>query len=249
MHTLEALDAPSKICVNCTVAKPLDQFEFRKETGKLRGSCRQCRNALTLSRYYKDPASCNARTVAWARANKDRVAANQRDWAKRNPDRVKAIQERAEAKRKPQKAEYRKANAERIKAKNAEYRARNADRIAAYNRAYNASNAAAIVERIARCNAAKPELYQQLHKAAKHRRKVRLTNAGPTESFTDREIYERDVWSCSICGEAVDSSLAYPHPRSASLDHIVPIARGGGHTRANVALAHLRCNIRKKDRI
>jgi 5-methylcytosine-specific restriction endonuclease McrA len=40
-------------------------------------------------------------------------------------------------------------------------------------------------------------------------------------------------------------------PFSASLDHIIPYAIPGcpGHVWANVALAHLRCNISKNDRV
>ena len=38
---------------------------------------------------------------------------------------------------------------------------------------------------------------------------------------------------------------ALPNPLSASLDHIVSVAVGGLHTRANTQLAHLGCNSRK----
>ncbi|MGV8973360.1 MAG: HNH endonuclease [Rhodoglobus sp.] len=34
-----------------------------------------------------------------------------------------------------------------------------------------------------------------------------------------------------------------------SLDHIIPLARGGWHAMDNVALAHLRCNITKHAKI
>ncbi|MEV6398476.1 HNH endonuclease [Streptomyces sp. NPDC051907] len=36
---------------------------------------------------------------------------------------------------------------------------------------------------------------------------------------------------------------------SASLDHIIPLARQGDHTRINVQLAHLLCNLRKSDKL
>ena len=32
---------------------------------------------------------------------------------------------------------------------------------------------------------------------------------------------------CGICGKPVDKELKYPHPLSACVDHIVPIAKGG----------------------
>ena len=43
----------------------------------------------------------------------------------------------------------------------------------------------------------------------------------------------------------VDKDLMWPDPMSASLDHIVPLSRGGTHTLDNVQLAHLACNERK----
>lgn len=48
---------------------------------------------------------------------------------------------------------------------------------------------------------------------------------------------------CAICGMPVDKSLRFPHPMSASVDHIIPIAKGG-HPSAidNLQLTHLICN-------
>ena len=58
-------------------------------------------------------------------------------------------------------------------------------------------------------------------------------------------IYKRDRWKCGICGLRVNKKLKHPHPYSASLDHIVPLSKGGSHTPSNVQLAHLRCNLSK----
>lgn len=34
---------------------------------------------------------------------------------------------------------------------------------------------------------------------------------------------------------------------SASLDHVVPMSKGGGHTYANTQCSHLKCNVDKKN--
>lgn len=81
------------------------------------------------------------------------------------------------------------------------------------------------------------------------KRRARKNSNGPVEDFTNLDIYERDKWHCGICGLKVDEDLAYPDPMSASLDHIVPLSKGGMHTRKNVQLAHLRCNVSKGDKI
>lgn len=64
----------------------------------------------------------------------------------------------------------------------------------------------------------------------------------------DKEIFDRDRWRCQLCGGRVSRSLRHPDPLSASLDHIVPLNDGGAHIRANVQLAHLRCNLSKGPR-
>lgn len=48
---------------------------------------------------------------------------------------------------------------------------------------------------------------------------------------------------CRICGESIDYQLAFPHPRSFSAHHVIPIARGGApYDQSNLVPAHLRCN-------
>src|SRR5690606_9978743 len=74
------------------------------------------------------------------------------------------------------------------------------------------------------------------------RRRARLRGV-EREPYTTQEIAERDGFRCWLCGRKVDMSLPYPHPRSASIDHVVPLSKGGDDTRANVRLAHLGENV------
>lgn len=79
-------------------------------------------------------------------------------------------------------------------------------------------------------------------------RRARLRDAF-VEAFDRREIFERDGWVCQICLDPIDPSITWPHPMSASLDHIEPVSRGGEHSRANAQASHLTCNVRKGDRV
>ncbi len=55
---------------------------------------------------------------------------------------------------------------------------------------------------------------------------------------------------CGICGQPVDFSLRYPNPMSKTVDHIIPINRGGHPSDlANLQLAHLSCNRQKSDKV
>jgi 5-methylcytosine-specific restriction endonuclease McrA len=39
-----------------------------------------------------------------------------------------------------------------------------------------------------------------------------------------------------------------PHPKAPTIDHVIPRAHGGDDVRANVQLAHYKCNCTKSDR-
>lgn len=79
-------------------------------------------------------------------------------------------------------------------------------------------------------------------------RRRALMMRAPTEKIRSLLVYERDGWTCGICGEAIDPELK-KHRMSASIDHIIPLARGGTHTYDNVQAAHRVCNSRKGARI
>lgn len=67
------------------------------------------------------------------------------------------------------------------------------------------------------------------------------------ESIDRLAVFAADGWECQLCHNPVDQSIKRPDPMSASLDHIVPMSKGGGHIRSNVQLAHLGCNKAKGD--
>ena len=55
---------------------------------------------------------------------------------------------------------------------------------------------------------------------------------------------------CGICGDPVDMSLKHGHPMAATIDHIIPIAKGGHPSDIeNLQLAHWTCNRQKSDKI
>jgi hypothetical protein len=71
---------------------------------------------------------------------------------------------------------------------------------------------------------------------------------GPAETFKRAEIGDRDRWVCGICQDQerpVDPRAGAPRALSPSIDHVIPLTAGGAHTRANVRIAHLCCNLEK----
>lgn len=79
---------------------------------------------------------------------------------------------------------------------------------------------------------------------AKRRYRIRK-NGNPDFSINLRLLYERDKGICAICGESVDMTVDPLSDEYGSIDHIVPLAKGGKHRWDNVQLAHRICNSRK----
>lgn len=71
-------------------------------------------------------------------------------------------------------------------------------------------------------------------------RRRRIEAAG--ENFSLRRVAERDGWVCQICGEVVPDQPYGARDDDPTIDHILPLSRGGRHELANVRLAHNRCN-------
>lgn len=94
---------------------------------------------------------------------------------------------------------------------------------------------------------ANPE-WDERRKANYQKRRAQKLNL-PADIIRPIEVYERDEWLCGLCLLPVDRTLVYPDPSSASLDHILPLSKGGHHVLENVQLGHLSCNVRKGARV
>jgi len=116
-----------------------------------------------------------------------------------------------------------------------------------------------VIKTCARCGS---QFRQRIHKtqqiycedclAFKDRDKCRRRRAAArsvaAERINDYEVFERDNWTCKLCNKPIDKSAKWPEAESASIDHIVPLSKGGAHTLNNVQSAHLGCNMVKGNR-
>ena len=83
---------------------------------------------------------------------------------------------------------------------------------------------------------------------SKARYKVRLRQS-TVERFDPFEVFERDGWRCHMCGIKTPRKLRGTYEDNApELDHIVPLAAGGEHSRKNTACSCRKCNITKSDK-
>jgi 5-methylcytosine-specific restriction endonuclease McrA len=79
----------------------------------------------------------------------------------------------------------------------------------------------------------------------KNRRRRAAKRGGASEPYTLAEIAFRDDFNCGLCGKPVPMAVKVPEALAPTIDHIVPVSKGGDDTRANVQLAHFVCNSRK----
>lgn len=81
-------------------------------------------------------------------------------------------------------------------------------------------------------------------RVAERVRRARVRNANRA-AVRRWEIFERDALQCYLCGDHMDAELRVPHPKAPTLDHIVPLSRGGTHEPSNIATACFQCNVYK----
>lgn len=55
--------------------------------------------------------------------------------------------------------------------------------------------------------------------------------------------------ACHICGKTIDYTLKYPDRMAFTIDHVVPLHKGGTDTIENVKAAHAACNSKKRARL
>jgi len=120
---------------------------------------------------------------------------------------------------------YRLANKEKVKA----YRLANSKKIKAVRKIYRQNNREKI--------------------AINNRKRRALKFGAHHKSYNSNYVFERDGWICGICGQKINKRLKWPHPRSKSIDHIIPLSKGGNDNLLNVQAAHVRCNVGKHAQI
>lgn len=85
-------------------------------------------------------------------------------------------------------------------------------------------------------------------KTAAHRRRA-LVNLAFVEDVKLLEVANRDRWICHLCNEPVEKNLKNRNPKMGSLDHVIPISKGGKHSYENTKLSHYECNLIKHNKI
>ena len=124
-------------------------------------------------------------------------------------------------------AVWRRDNPDRVKELNAAWRAANADREREQKRAYRAAN---------------PERIRESSRQRQMRRKARKRGCVVTDADY-AEILAEFGMVCHICDGEIESK------RDLHFDHVIPLSRGGAHSRSNIRPSHALCNRRKGNQL
>lgn len=102
------------------------------------------------------------------------------------------------------------------------------------------------------CNRARAEaavIPGRVSRNSSHYKRARLRGAPAEIGITLPKLIKRDGLTCAICGLPCFYGGDYLADLYPTIDHIVPISKGGGHIWSNVQLAHRLCNINKSNLI
>ncbi len=221
----------AKRCAACAVVYRKGHLkEYRKENAE--------NIAAWQAEYYRKNAEMIAVVQAeYARKNAEKIAARVAKYRKENAEKIAARmaeyrKENAEKIAAGQAEHYRK-NAERIAARHAEHYRKNVEKIAARMAEYYRENTERIAVRQAEYNKKNPEKI-----TAKAQR--RLTKVQETCDGTVTEEFIRlSILGAPCCIYCLASGVKL------TLDHFIPLSKGGIHTASNCVPACKHCNSSK----
>lgn len=208
-----------KTCTKCEKILPIAQFHKKtKAKDGLNPSCRKCVSAKMSEYYQSNKEECRERSAKWTASNTDRVKENGRKWYQVQAEKVK-----------DSARDWSSKNREKRREINRKYAAANREKIRAKNLAY-----------IERLKKESPAVLREQARRAQALRRAREKSAG---GFISQEnwnaiigVFETGV--CLYCG-------TYGH--KLTMDHWVPVSRGGGTEAGNLIPCCKSCNSKKRD--
>lgn len=78
---------------------------------------------------------------------------------------------------------------------------------------------------------------------------IKRQGASTGVRFSVDDLVREDGNICALCNEPVDMSVSRISKYGATIDHILPISKGGLDERSNLQLAHWICNNRKGNKV
>jgi 5-methylcytosine-specific restriction endonuclease McrA len=250
----------TKVCTVCKEQKPLDCFSKnkRQKDGHYY-VCRQCKSVLDKNYRERNKRTLSDKAKIKYKHNSKFIINRVTTYRKNNPDKIRQYRENTKEHRKSIKREWDAKNKEHVELYRAKYYQENSTILRENKRKYYLNNKQEILTKrsvYGKVNREKirekENEYRNKHPdkfhAKQSRRRAREKNAF-VETVNRKVVYERDNGICGICGELINLSYTAPHRLSVSIDHIIPLSKGGLHTYDNIQIAHYGCNSSKGNRL
>lgn len=129
-----------------------------------------------------------------------------------------------------------------------DWRARNEDHVrrfqAQYRKENQAARAAYRATYLPEWKRANPERLRDYT----HRRRA-LKAASVSSAINYDDLWHACGGSCPDCGCVIERNAPWPTEAFASIDHIIPLSKGGAHEQANLRYTCLPCNLKKGAKI
>jgi 5-methylcytosine-specific restriction endonuclease McrA len=255
----------TKICSKCKVEKPVSEFhKIKRGEETVRNICKYCSRIYNKDYCKTNFKKVSAKKKAYRKANIEKEKARDKAYKEKNAEKIKAYRkdnaERINARNKIYYREniekinaYRKAtidvkketdkayyklNSKKIKKQRSVYYYDNLDKIKEYGINYRSNNSIKIK------NYQQSKSGKNALKKANQKRRALKVNA-TIEDFSPLEVFERDGYICQICKRKTRKSFKHTHLLSPQLDHIIPLSKGGEHSRLNTQCLCRECNMAK----
>lgn len=235
---------PQKRCHKCGELRPVVMFarNTRAKDG-LDNRCKICETA----RYRANEEAVKARAKAYRENNAEQVRAKKKEYSDAHKA-EKSAYDRARyealgAEIRARVKAYREANPDLIRERKKKYQRENREKLIAYLREWYKANVEYRRENAERLRE-KARLWAQAnpHKIAirRHKRRAHIIANGGNFSLDDYLLLieiQGDI--CAYCHRADKMTI----------EHIIPVSRGGRHELSNICLACKSCNSSKGDKM
>lgn len=217
-----------KICSKCGLEKPLSRFyKDNRREGGYRSFCIEC-----CKKYYEE--------------NKTRISASRKQYRIKNADKIREYNRKYVEEHKDWKIDYDKRyyaeNAEHIKHRVREYSQNNLETVRARHRKWRKLNPDKVITYRRKYHRSIKGRLNSIR--GKHRRRCReITTESTLTDMQWNKILDLQRGKCSMCKKQFSKS------NPATVDHIIPVSKGGGLTFENVQALCKSCNCKKNDKL
>ena len=198
-------------------------------------SCNICENSKPASYFYKN------------KKTKDRLSNKCKDCAKSYQSKYYTDNREASIE---YKKHYRQENTDKIKDARKKYYKENIEKIREKQRILSIQYYKENVEKIREYQKKYNQTEAGKAKSSKSDKKRRALKAGAEiENFMAQEVFNRDRYKCQSCGIKTRPDYKNKsHSKYPNLDHIVPLSKGGDHSKLNTQCLCRKCNLAKGNR-